>query len=146
MVATRPVAWNGREVMQMASDSARKLDRLVDALLAGDEPRSRAAFDELDGDSVRPLPPAWVEKIVNTAALLSAMGQSEQGCLVLEALIEHCGADASLLNNLAFAHLVGGRTARAVELWEQAARQAPDDELIRSNLAHARQKLDPSAS
>lgn len=122
-----------------------KLEQLLEALLEGDAGRTESALEALQsGREDHVLTGPVVERAVNTAALLLTMGQSEQACIMLEALVDRCGADTMLLNNLAFAHLVGGRPERAVELLEQAVALEPDNKLIAGNLARARSKLPDS--
>ncbi len=126
----------------MAETRENQLEQLLETLLEGDPGRSAEALESLrNGMAVDDVSRAMVEKAVNTAALLLAMGQSEQACVILEALLQVGGEDASLLNNLAFAHLVGGRVGRAVELWERAASAAPQCATIAGNLARAKSRM-----
>ncbi|MDD4891442.1 MAG: hypothetical protein PHU85_16095 [Phycisphaerae bacterium] len=117
------------------------MEQLLEMLLEGDPRQSRRALEALRRPTGK-IESAIVEQAVNTAALLLAMGQSEQACVMLESLVGRCGLEPDLLNNLAYAHLVGGRSDRALALWEQAADLAPEDGLIQANLSRARRRRD----
>ncbi|MCG3181692.1 MAG: hypothetical protein BIFFINMI_04091 [Phycisphaerae bacterium] len=126
----------------MTSTEFHKLDQLLEALVGGSPSDLQDALRGLR-DERRPdrLSPEIVEKVVNTAALLLTVGQSEQVCIILAALNERCGPNADLLNNLAYAHMLGGRQQEAIRIWEEALTLAPGDDLIASNLARARESI-----
>ena len=123
----------------MSSQDDDRLEQLLEALLQGDSQRSRQAMEDLHATGGR-IDPTVLDKAVSTSALLLAIGQPEQACAMLETLARRTPDQPMLLNNLAYAHLVGGRLSAALALWERAAILAPNDGLIRSNLIHARQR------
>ena len=128
--------------MMMSGDD-NTLEQLLESALGGESAGVRNRLDDLQQQGRLPerLDEDAVEKVTNTAALMLTIGQSEQVCVILEALIDRCGEDPVLLNNLAFAHLIGGRLDRAVELWERASQIAPDCPVIAGNLQRARNRI-----
>ena len=123
----------------MSSQDDDRLEQLLEALLQGDSQGSRRAMEDLHAAGGG-IDPTVLEKAISTSALLLAVGQPDQACAMLEALARRAPDQPALLNNLAYAHLVGGRLAAALALWERAAVLAPNDGLIRANLVHARQR------